>query len=371
MDKTRVLMTATSYPRTETDWQGIFIRRIADAIAACPDLELRLWAPDGPRPQASAYDCTPADEQFLAAMAGRGGIAHALRANPVVGGAMAVQLLWRLRKLYRRALQHTDVFHVNWLQNALPLHGLNVSAVITVLGSDFNMLRVPGMVKAMRRVLATNRCILAPNAAWMRPELERHFGDLAQVEPVNFGIAAPWFQVNGTPPAEGGASRWLSVLRITQDKIGPLFEWGEQVFQGGRELHLFGPNQGGLEVPDWVHYHGPVAAEALIEQWYPQASGFITLSAHAEGKPQVLLETMAAGLPIIASGISAHRELISHGENGYLVDSAASLNSALRELEDEAIYRNMSDYSRAACRQEYGTWDDCVARYRRLYEALR
>ena len=45
---TNVLLTASSYPRSADDWQGIFIRRIADALAGSPETTLRVWAPPGP-----------------------------------------------------------------------------------------------------------------------------------------------------------------------------------------------------------------------------------------------------------------------------------------------------------------------------------
>jgi glycosyltransferase involved in cell wall biosynthesis len=60
---------------------------------------------------------------------------------------------------------------------------------------------------------------------------------------------------------------------------------------------------------------------ALLEEWFPQAAGLITLSQHDEGRPQVLLEAMAARLPVIASNLPAHRDLIRSGETGMLVDS--------------------------------------------------
>ncbi len=361
-------MVATSYPRDETDWQGLFIRKLADAMGSDSLMALSLWAPDGPRHADVAYACTASDQGWLDQLTGRGGMAHLLRTEPVSALGSAVSLLRRLRLLYRRCASDTDIFHINWLQNALPLSGLGARAVITVLGTDFKLLKLPGMVALLRRVMRTNTCILAPNAAWMEQPLTALFGDVAAVRPVNFGIDEAWYRLQCQQP--GPVNRWLSVLRITEDKIGELFRWGEGVFDEQQQLHLIGPNQDGLTLPPWVHYHGPLPASELLELWYPGSCGFITLSQHSEGKPQVLLETMAAGLPVIASRIAAHEELITDAETGFLVDSEAAFRNALHQLSEPATHRRLAERCRQESIETYGTWADCLGRYQTLYRTL-
>ena len=361
-------MVATSYPRDMADWQGLFIRKIADTMGASPELALSLWAPDGPRQESVEYACDDSDREWLGELAGRGGIAHLLRTSPLAALGAGGGLMRRLRRLYRARAAQTDIFHVNWLQNALPLYGMNARAVITVLGTDFKLLKLPGMAAALRRVLASNHCILAPNAAWMEGELARRFGDLAEVRPVNFGIDAPWYTLKCATPGE--VNRWLCVLRVTEEKIGRLFEWGEEVFGDRDQLHLVGPNQGGVAIPTWVHAHGPLPAEELIRDWYPQCCGFITLSEHSEGRPQVLLETLAAGMPVVASRIPAHEETILQGEQGFLVDSREEFLRALEQLRDADTHRRLAQNCRAASAVEFGTWEDCLGRYRQLYGKL-
>ena len=96
------------------------------------------------------------------------------------------------------------------------------------------------MKALLRAVLRQRRAILAPNAEWMRPALEQAFGDLAEIRPIAFGVDDPWFEVVRRPAA-GSARQWLAVTRLTRDKIGDLFAWGEGVFGNERQLHLFGP----------------------------------------------------------------------------------------------------------------------------------
>ena len=364
----RVLMVATSYPQSETDWQGLFIRKIADSMGGSPLVDVSLWAPDGPRHVAVQYACSDSDAAWLKGLALRGGIAHLLRTKPVAALGVGGSLLRRLRTLYKERVDDTDIFHINWLQNALPLYGLNTKAVITVLGTDFKLLKLPGMVAMLRRVMRGNRCILAPNSAWMKQPLEHWFGDVAKVVPVNFGIEKSWYQLSCAVPSS--TTHWLCVLRVTQDKIGSLFDWGEDIFGKEHQLHLVGPNQDGLEIPAWVHYHGAATASELAEKWYPMCTGFITLSEHSEGKPQVLLETMAAGMPIIASKIPAHQETISQGEHGYLVGSAIEFRAAIEQLSSASVHMKLSDNCRATSKRDYGLWDDALDRYLELYGML-
>jgi hypothetical protein len=361
-------MSATSYPRAEADWQGVFIRHIAAALAEDAGTQLSLWAPDGPRHAAVNYYCNDGDRAWLAKMADRGGIAHQFRENKFRALLDAGSLLRRLRRAYRSAAADTDIFHINWLQNALSLSGLDKPALISVLGTDFKLLGLPGMTGALRHVLRQRRAVLAPNAEWMAAELERHFGDLCTVKPVPFGIDDRWYQLVRKPARP---ARWLAVIRVTREKIGPLFDWGESLFTGGeRELHLIGPNQGQLAIPDWVHYHGAASPEDLLQQWFPQAMGMITLSQHSEGRPQVMLEAMAAGMPIIASAIPAHSDFVEDRLTGRIVGDADALAEALSWMEDPARQGPLADNCRQFAYDNYGTWRDCAARYQALYQTI-
>lgn len=366
--KIRVLMVSTSYPEDERDWRGRFIANIVTAISRRSDLELSLWAPPGKLPDSVANATTKTESTWLHALAGRGGIAAALRVGPLRAVNDVLGLLWRLRKVYRRTAS-IDIAHVNWLQNALPLWGLNTPAVITVLGTDFGLLRHAVIRRLLRAVIRQRRCIIAPNAAWMTAKLQESFGDIATVETIPFGVDPAWFRIQRTSDVPV-KPRWLVVSRITAPKIGALIEWGHGLFDGKRELHLLGPKQELLTLAPWVNYHGPTNPEELISNWIPQSTGLITLSRHDEGRPQVILEAMAAGLPVIASDLPAHRDVIQHGSTGWLVHSAGELAEALNTLETPQINRSIGEQARKWVAAQIGTWDDCVLRYQGAYRRL-
>jgi glycosyltransferase involved in cell wall biosynthesis len=257
---------------------------------------------------------------------------------------------------------------VHWLQNALPLLGMGRRIAVSVLGTDYAMLRLPGMTTALRRVFASNDSVLTPNAPWMAAELERRFGDVARVAPVNFGIDDLWYSLERSP-AEG-LQEWLCVSRITEGKIGDLFRWGEETFTARRQLTLIGPNQGDLSIPNWVSHAGAATPEELAAQWFPRASGLVSLSRHAEGRPQVMLEAMAAGLPIVASTLPAHMATVVDGNTGFLVDSREAFLTAMQRLEDPALGAQLGAAARETARIEFGTWADCAARFDQVYRSL-
>lgn len=360
-------MSSTSYPESPQDWRGRFIANQAGALARRGDVSLSLWAPPGELPAGVAVATTPADARWLGGVSRQGGIAHLLRTRKAQAAGTILVLLTRLGRAYRR--QPADVVHVNWLQNALPLWGTTTPALITVLGSDFGLLRLPGMKALLRAVLRQRRAILAPNADWMRPTLEQAFGDLAEVRPIAFGVDDPWFKVVRQPPA-GNARHWLAVTRLTHNKIGDLFTWGEGLFDNGRQLHLFGPMQEALELPSWVHYHGPTHPADLLENRFPLACGLITLSRHDEGRPQVMLEAMAAGLPVLASDLPAHRDMVQHRVTGWIAAGREELCRGLDWLEDPLNNQATGQAARNWVQEAVGTWDDCAGRYATAYKDL-
>jgi hypothetical protein len=360
-------MSSTSYPKDLKDWQGRFIANLAVALARNDGVRLTLWAPPGELPVHVTNASSEGDARWLTVLTQQGGIAHVLRTRKALAIGTVLALLMRLGSVYRR--QASDVVHVNWLQNALPLVGTRTPALITVLGTDFALLKLPGMKLLLRAVLRQRRAILAPNAAWMQPALTQAFGDLAEVRPIAFGVDDPWFALARQPLA-GKVRQWLAVTRLTKNKVGDLFTWGEGLFDNERQLHLFGPMQEQIDLPPWVHYHGPTHPGELLAQWFPQACGLITLSRHDEGRPQVMLEAMAAGLPILATDIPAHRDMLQHRQTGWLAGTRSNFVDGLNWLEDPLRNAAIGQAARQQIKNTVGTWDDCAGRYAAAYRDL-
>ena len=110
----------------------------------------------------------------------------------------------------------------------------------------------------------------------------------------------------------------------------------------------------------WVDYEN-------IHIIYQNADIFILISL-TEGMPNVVLEAMACGLPIVGTRIPGNEELIINGENGYLipVDSKKELiNALLTIINDDGLRKKMGIKSRKIA-DGYG-WDVIAKQYEEIY----
>jgi glycosyltransferase involved in cell wall biosynthesis len=100
-----------------------------------------------------------------------------------------------------------------------------------------------------------------------------------------------------------------------------------------------------LGLSDRVVVHGPrpgpEVARVLREADVVALASYPTRSGKREGIPVALMEAMALGLPVVASGLSGIPELVEHERTGLLVNPGDpwSLADALRRLADDPCLR--------------------------------
>lgn len=67
-----------------------------------------------------------------------------------------------------------------------------------------------------------------------------------------------------------------------------------------------------------------------------------------------LIQYMACGLPVVASAVGANRDIVIHGENGFLPDSAQEWEAVLAQLlTDSLLRRKMGESGRRRVGQNY------------------
>ena len=190
-----------------------------------------------------------------------------------------------------------------------------------------------------------------------------------------------WRQRLGVPL---DAPLWLTVGRmVTKKGIQVLFEVLPELLERWPDLHLVLAG-GGDRLPEFqsraaayrdrIHFPGAVLRDALPDL-YRAADGFVLPAVHdakgnVDGLPNVILEALASGLPVVASGISGIPLAITDGEQGRLVPEgdSATLLEALDELVgDPERARALGRAARERAVREL-SWDAVAARYRSAYE---
>jgi glycosyltransferase involved in cell wall biosynthesis len=123
-----------------------------------------------------------------------------------------------------------------------------------------------------------------------------------------------------------------------------------------------------LGVEKRVIFLGYVKRSKLI-QTYQNATVHVVPS-HYEGLPNVLLEAMSCGLPVVATNISGNKEVITDGVNGFLVPpkSPKDMSEALLGLlEDDELRVRIGKAARATIKQNY-TWNKVADKIIECYE---
>ena len=95
-----------------------------------------------------------------------------------------------------------------------------------------------------------------------------------------------------------------------------------------------------------AHLHGFVPFGPALGAYYDRATSYVLPSNESEGFPQVLIEAMARGLPVISTAVAGIPYALRDGENAVLLpprDPAALAEAILRMLGDADLYRRCSE----------------------------
>jgi glycosyltransferase involved in cell wall biosynthesis len=129
--------------------------------------------------------------------------------------------------------------------------------------------------------------------------------------------------------------------------------------QRSRELGFTGDD---VEFQGWV---------VVTAELYRNADVLVLTSDH-EGTPNVVMEAMSAGLPVVATRVGGVPELVQHGETGFIEDPAdedAMVAALLALVEDQSLRHAMGRRGRAFI-EEHHALQHLPGRLASLYEAV-
>jgi len=151
---------------------------------------------------------------------------------------------------------------------------------------------------------------------------------------------------------------------VTTDRTAQLVVVGED---GGQRAPLVAKAQA-LGVVERLHVLGHVDDDAVLSAGYREAR-LTVLPSEYEAFGLVLLESLAAGTPVVASRVGGIPEFVEDGKAGLLVPpkSPAALAEAMgRVWSDRELARRLGEYGRDQVVPRF-TWDGLVDRLDALY----
>lgn len=122
------------------------------------------------------------------------------------------------------------------------------------------------------------------------------------------------------------------------------------------------------DVLDRVIFTGEVPWPEVAQ--YLAAADVFLFPSRFEGLPNAVMEAMASGLPVVASDIPPHHELIQHGRTGFLAADPESMAQFAGELVRDPRLRSEIGESGRRFVREHLTADLCTKAYLDLYQSV-
>jgi len=410
----RLLFLTQTYPRFEGDTSGPFIRDLARGLVRGGD-RVTVLAPHAEGMPAERTDDGVLLRTFRYAPERWEVLGYSrslekdetVRAAPLLVTPLYLAAAWRVlsRELRRGEPEGAgyDLIHAHWVvPNGLAAWPLarRVPLAIGLHGSDVFLAERPGARALVRRVLSRARLLtgcspelvervaaLGPGSGFpeQRSRVIPYGVDVERFSP-DPGRRHIWRQRLGVP---AGAPLVLTVGRMATKKgFHVLIDVLPELLARHREAHVVLAGGGDrLEElrsraaemgtrGERVHFPGVVLRDVLPDL-YRAADLFVLPAVHdargnVDGLPNVILEAMATGLPVVASGISGIPLAVEPERTGLLVpeqDRPALLEALDRLLSDAEVRREWGRAARRRAETEL-TWDAVAARYRAGYEAV-
>jgi glycosyltransferase involved in cell wall biosynthesis len=388
----KILLVTSSFPRWPGDWAGVFVlslgRRLVmrghEVTVLCPHargLPVREEM-DGVKVERFRY----AWPESFETLAYGEGMLHNVRRNRLRLFLTVPYVLALGMRMKALRAKH-DIINAHFLiPQGITARVFRVRAVVSLHGSDVN-LTLSGIGRRLIRFGLSHAPAVTANSAATAAKTSGLVG-ADRVTVIPMGVDAAVFgPVAGKTGGlgEGGHLKLISVGRLIPLKgqrylIGALPAIRKRIPAATVTLVGDGPERRSLSdyarrlgVEGAVRFTGEVSHERIAgllacHDIFVLAS-IVMPSGETEGLGTVLLEAMAANIPVIGSAVGGIPDIITDGENGLLVppeSSAAIERAVLKIATDESLRERLTASARHNVEERF-SWEAIAGQFEKLF----
>lgn len=390
----KVALITTSYPRTQSDDSGVFVRRLVEAISN-GGISGIVIAPASIVNSSERSTGNFTIEWVRYGIFGPGSLAYGngiipkLKTNPWLAFEIPMLVLaFAIRAIRQR--DNYQIVHAQWLGSAISAFVLRLLLrkpyIVTVRGEDIRLLN-----------FSIFRILLLPTLRWasavttVNKEFQERLSTLMPSRKQDIHYLPNGVDIHATSVEEiktfhkkqNLADRYiifvgsitprkridLLIDLLTHESLSEfcLLLCG-RIEEASYHAHLVSKAES-LGIRDRIRFMGPIAPET-VPLYLQNASVFVSAS-EFEGRPNSILEAFASKLPVVASLIPAHSEIIEHGKNGFLFDPTrleAAADAINRLTWNPALRREISD--EAFARVSELSWENTAKNFASLYHTI-
>lgn len=392
MNKVRLLALTTSYPLRPGSSAGVFVQSLYRHLSAtcaidvvCPadSNPARAVCGDGLASDIHVQAVRYAPRPWRTLAQGSGGVVTGLQRAPwkvLLLPGLLLGLFWRC---LLRAGQ-ADLIHANWsVCGAMAgiVGRLRKRPVVTTLrGSDVARAKRSRLDRMILELAVRNSKIVICVSEAMAERLRAQFPHrTADIHACLNGADEAFFQIDRAVFANAGL-RVLAVGNLIRLKgFDVLVEavararhrerMHVSIVGGGPEREPLIAQAAARGVSSCFTFVGTVPA-AHMPKYFSEADVFV-LSSRSEGRPNVVVEALASGLPVISTDLEGVQGMVNNGDNGWLVavDDADALAAVLDQaVGDRTELNRRSERARTLARVQIGTWTDTARCYETLFQ---
>jgi len=384
-----VLILTTSFPLFPKSISGIFIKRFISHLP--DDVTPTILTPDG-RMTAPKYvsGCrvitfryAPKKLQLLAHEPG--GLPVALKKNKLLFLLLPIFFSALVLACYREA-KHNDLIHANWsicgFAAGLVSLVTKVPVLTTLRGTDVNLIHASFFCRSLVRwSLTLNDLVVTVSEPLARIISQNFPYNSHKIEIVANGVNDSFYSISprsssnkklklltaGNLIAGKGVDQIIRALGSMDANLN----WHLTILGSGPELENLKLLSQEENLSPQIIFEGQIEPDNVAS--FMQQSDIFIFASHAEGRPNVILEAMAAGLPIIASDIPTVAELIQDGQNGLLfpvgkIDILSKKIASLLEHPNERLILGAA--ARSFMLDKNFKWQHTAENYAELYRQI-